>query len=372
MFGIFSALRDWQARREVMREMRSFRAQEREWDHFKIRDMLLEAIAAVARADIRHATDLWEKALLRNPAEAKQSYHALDVLLGLKRYDEAASIMREGKARAPADPFYPLALARIAAARGDHNAAAELAAAARKRFPEVRDGYALEIQALRDLAKLPEADKCAQRAVGVFPDDIVIAMEYAKVADARKDWNESLARWNMVRQRFDWASSYAGEAGALRRLQRFDEAETLLMQGRLRYPIDPTVFIEWAYNAQNRGDTPEAIRRWVMGAERFPLHLPTCRLAAEELVKLDAFHEAERILTEATLHFPHEPSPLGDLGSLQMKQRDFAAAAETFARLRAAFPNQQAGYNLGADALLAAGRPQDAQAVRDSFRAAVP
>ena len=59
-----------------------------------------------------------------------------------------------------------------------------------------------------------------------------------------------------------------------------------------------------------------------------------------------------------------DPRPLLDLGALQLRRQEFAAA-ETFARVRDALPDQRAGYTSGAEALKGAGRLEEAETVRN-------
>ena len=347
-----------------MRELRSFKAEDREWDHFKVSHILEEAVTALKGGDHRHAAELWEKAVSRNKREAEMSPDGLEVLLGLRRTDEAERIMLEWQARKPADPRYSLGLVHVANAKRDYAAAVTYAAAVRKRFPVHMEGYALGITALRDAQRLPEAEALAEQGMRRFPQEVRMFMEYAAIATAQQNLEAGLERWNTVRDRFNHPSGYGGAADILIKLGRYAEADELLEAARFRYPIDDSIARGWALCAQERGDTTEAIARWKRIADRFPMHMISALAAASALEKLGAADEALPVLQEASERMRHDPRPLRDLGALQLRLREFAGAVETFARLRNAFPDHEAGYAGGAEALTGAGRLDEAEVVR--------
>lgn len=201
MTGLFSAWRNWRERRSAMQELRSFQVVEREWDHFKVADIMTEAVTALKRDDYRHAAALWEKAIAHNRQEAESSEFGLEVLLKLRRYDEAERMMLKWQQRKPADPQYSLGLAKVAAAKGDHGAAVRYAAAFRKRFPAIMWGYATGISALRDARRLQEAEALAEQGMRLFPGEVLMFIEHARIATEQGDWNTSLERWeNCPRQ----------------------------------------------------------------------------------------------------------------------------------------------------------------------------
>ena len=141
MTGLFAAWRSWRDRRLILRDVRRHAAGARELDHFKIKDQLTYANSALDNNDERQATEIWTKLVADYPSDALQSPLALRVLMRLRRYDEAATLMRNGQRRHPGDPKFPHGLAQIARAKGDHDEAILLYAQLRKRFPGVMEGY---------------------------------------------------------------------------------------------------------------------------------------------------------------------------------------------------------------------------------------
>jgi tetratricopeptide (TPR) repeat protein len=368
MASVIAVWRNWRERREILRDLRRENADLREWDHFKVRDGLIEALTALEQNDHSRAVELWAAALDRSPREVHASPLALEVLLGLRRFDEAETMMREGQTKHPTDMRFAVGLAEVARARGDDEAALERWALVRKQFPGAMVGYAAGVEALRNLKRLPEAESLAEQTMRRFPDEVLGFMEHARIATLREDWEQSLQRWEAVRTKFNHPSGYTGAGHALVQLGRFDEAEEMLRQARFRAPTDIGPFIELARCAQASGDVATAIGRWNRLASVFPLHLSSCLLAAGTLETLGATSDAERVLREAVDHFPAEPRPIENLGLLLLRSRDFAAAVDVFTTMRKAFPHNKVSHIRLADALTQAGRSDEALAVRDEQR----
>jgi predicted Zn-dependent protease len=368
MKGIFSAWRDWQERRQILRDIRRRQGDDRERLRYTVKDQLTYALSALEHDDTRQAADIWATLLDNSPREARESPLALQVLLGLRRYDEAETMMVEGRTAHPRESYFAAGLARVAQARGDHKTAIEHCVSVRKQFPFVKEGYTLATESLISKHRLDEAEPLAQQAMKLFSDEVRGFLSYGRIAVERQDWIEALRRWKIVLDRFGHQIGYLGYAQALQHLGRPDEAEALILPLTVRYPTDPGFPIELARMAQTVGNISVAIERWEGVPRRFPLYFPGCVLAAEALEKLGAITQAEAVLREAVDHFPTEPRPLIELGSLLLRREDFAAAVDVWATLRQAFPDQQIGYDRGAEALLRAGRPDEAEAVREEQR----
>jgi tetratricopeptide (TPR) repeat protein len=366
--GLLSLWQNWRERRDILRDLRRQQGDARERARFIVRDNLTDALTALEIGDHRHAAELWTDSLGQYPHEARVSQLALRVLLGLRRFDEAEALMLRNRTRRPRDSHFALGLAQVAAAKGDYETAIRRLVEVRKQFPAIWLGYALGVQALCAVNRLQEAEALAERAMLLFRDEVSIFIDHARLADNRENWELALQRWEVVRTRFDHMSGYTGAAHAMIKVGRYDEADALLSNARTRFPTDPAPTAGLALCAQTRGNIPEAVERWKHLALRFPLKIHSCLDAARALELLDTTTDAENVLREAVDHFPAEPRPLIELGSLLLRREDFLGAADVWATLRQTFPDQQMGYVRGAEALLRAGRPAEADAVREEQR----
>jgi tetratricopeptide (TPR) repeat protein len=373
MTGLLSVWREWSERRQILRDIRRQQGDVRERDRFKVKDELTFALAGLDRGDRRYATEVWTNLMDRYPAVARASPLALRVLIGLRRFDEAEALMREGQKKHPNDPYFPKGLAEIAETKHDFDTALQRWAFVRKRFPGVVEGYTHGASAFREKDQLQQAEALALQAIKQFPDDIGGPLEYTRIAIKTKNWEEALRRWQPIRDKFNYAGSHVGSAQALTHLGRYDDAEALLQQARLRFGADPGPLSEFARVAEAKGDVPAAVQRWKDVLFRFPLDMYVYFNAAEAFETLGEPAEAEATLRAAIDRFPSELRPPLELAKLfQYKRRDFPAAADAWAALRAVFPDSEDAYTSGTHALDQAGRTADAQALREEHRRRFP
>jgi tetratricopeptide (TPR) repeat protein len=369
MTGPFAAWRSWRDRRLILRDVRRHAADARELDHFKVKDQLTYANAALDNNDQRQATEIWTKLVADYPSDALQSPLALRVLIRLRRYDEAATIMRNGQRRHPGDPNFLQGLAQIAQAKGDHDEAILLYAQLRKRFPGMMAGYSSAAESLRIMKRLPEAEELVAKAMKQFHLEVVPFLEYARLAVLREDWEEALRRWQPVREQFGHFIGFVGAAQALCRLGRYPEAEELLQAARYRFGVESGPLSEYARVAEAKGDAAEVVRRWKDVLYRFPLDMSVYVFAAEAFEKFGEPAEAEATLRAAIDRFPTQLRPMLDLARLLVnKHRDFPGAVEAWAAVRRVFPDNEEAYTSGAEALRRAGRTEAADALREEYR----
>jgi tetratricopeptide (TPR) repeat protein len=353
--------------------MRRKQGDARERDKFKVRDELTYARAALDRGDRKFATEVWARLIEQYPVAARSSPLALKVLIGLRRFDEAEELMRVGRKKHPNDPYFAKGLAEIAHSKRDFDTASERWTFLRKRFPGVVEGYTYGASAFAERNQLAQAEALALLAIKRFPDNIGGPLEYTRLAIRAKDWEEVLRRWKPIRAQFNYIGSYIGSAQALTHLGRYDEAEALLQQARFRFGTDPGPLSEFARVAEAKGDIPAAVQRWKDVLIRFPLDMPVYFNAADAFEKLGEPAEAVTTLRAAIDRFPSELGPLLELAKLfQYKRRDFSAAANAWAALRAVFPDNEESYISGARALDQAGQVADAQALRDEYSRRFP
>jgi len=97
---------------------------------------------------------------------------------------------------------------------------------------------------------------------------------------------------------------YSGAAGALRALKRFDEADSLLVEGQTRMADPHAMYLDYPRAAEQRGDWEEALRRWRLAYERYPDHWLANAGQISALNALGKLDEAEALGARAAEEFP--------------------------------------------------------------------
>ena len=123
---------EWRERRSALAEVADLSRHDEAVVMDQHLNPLYQAKQSIGRNDVESAAALWERARLLTPTAVLTSPDSLDILFGLKRYDEADTLMRERAKRFPRDRTYLIGLARGAEERGDLDEAL-------KRWAVVRD-----------------------------------------------------------------------------------------------------------------------------------------------------------------------------------------------------------------------------------------
>ena len=368
MAGLVSAWRAWNDRRVTFRALRQ---QQDDDDHrfaSTVKDGLTYALMALQREDQTQAATLWTDLLTRHPRITRASPLALDVLLGLRRFDEAEHLMRQGQKKTPGDPHFARGLALVSFSRGDMVETAKRAELIRDRFPAIMEGYTLGVQALAANGRLTEADELARLATKKLPNNWLGFLDFANLAVHQQHWEDAINRWKMIIDNFPQHKvGHLGYTQALTRLFRYDEAEEAISSALQRFPTDLSLFIEFARCKQARGDIAAAIERWEVVLKRFPQQIQSYSETARAFEAMGEHTKAVETLREAMRIFPADAQSSAELARMFQGRRDFAAAAEIWSLIRARFPDFQEAYLAGAAALRELGQAEEARAVLRTF-----
>jgi tetratricopeptide (TPR) repeat protein len=119
--------------------------------------------------------------------------------------------------------------ARQAMQRRDWLNAARSWETVRSLSPDHAPAYVGGANALRQAGRLDDAERLLAEAATRFPDHEGIAIAFAGLATARRDWPSAIIRWETARTSFpDNPSCHLGSINALQGAQRNDEADALL------------------------------------------------------------------------------------------------------------------------------------------------
>jgi tetratricopeptide (TPR) repeat protein len=123
--------------------------------------------------------------------------------------------------------------------------------------------------------------------------------------------------------------------------------------------------LEEALAATELNDNHKATAIWTSTRERFPAEIRKSPLALGLLLKLKLYDEAQVLMREGRKKHPTEVFFATGLASVALKRGDYDAAAEHYAAVRRQFPGVWVGYTLGAQALIASDRLEEAEAVAE-------
>lgn len=355
---------DWRDRRSVLKDLRdNLRADEAVLMD-QDRNPINLAKMSLDRGADQAAASHWERACLLVPNTVLTSPDSIEILLGLKRYDEAETLMRERGRRISGDRLYLIGLARIAEERGDLAEALKRWEIARDRTSYQPDGYLGCARCLVALDRLDEAEAQLKSALRHDSDRIRSTLELGRISDRRRDWPTSLTRWRELAEVLKFPPAYAFYAKALAELGRFEEAEAWLEEPSRMYPRDLEIAVTRAHLATRRGDLTATCDRWAAVRRMNPYFLAGYNEGTTCLVEAGRHAEADAALRGAIELFPNEVWPLHAFAHLAHDRGDWDEAAARWAALRERYPADEAGISLGAEALKAAGRANEAAALQ--------
>src|SRR5262249_9609417 len=102
------------------------------------------------------------------------------------------------------------------------------------------DAHRALSQAYRKQAHFDSAEAGLDAATELYPGDLTLAVDYAKIAGLRKRWDEAVARWLGIVEKFGDrlpAEVYVSLSKAYRMLGQFDTAEATVQGVQQKSPL---------------------------------------------------------------------------------------------------------------------------------------
>ncbi|MGA3001047.1 MAG: tetratricopeptide repeat protein [Acetobacteraceae bacterium] len=265
-------------------------------------------------------------------------------LRNLGRYDEVDALLTDADLRFPINSAFWVEYARSADDRGDWEEAISRCKVICEQFPDVPWGYVGGANALDHLGRRDEARLLMESGLARVPAEADPFGAYCWLAQNRQEWPEAITRWEGYRRRFpDRAVGYAAESIALRELSRFDEAESLVLEGLRRHPDDSELRANHAFVATARKDWERALERWQAYVDRYPDHAVGYIHAGIALRELARFAEADAILREALRQFPDDSEIIGNFAWNAHHKRDWLEALRRWKIYCERFPQDPLG-----------------------------
>jgi tetratricopeptide (TPR) repeat protein len=358
-------LRDWCARRTILREVASQRWIERARMQQSAVAELNAAERALGRREWEAALRICERVQQKHPGMLRAYLLQARALRETSRSQDADTLIETIRPRFPDHFDLAVLWAGCAQQRGDPTAAIARWQQIRKEFPTEVRAFNLSALFLVDIGRMDEADTLLSEAMLRFPDQESSASRWAEVAVRRRDWPQALQRWQNAAKNFPGSLQVLlGIEKSLCELQRFDEAEALLEARQDEFRRESQPWVHHARHAQRRRDWPEAERRWTRVHGIFPSNIPTYLGLAVVLREQQRFDEAQALLEEAMTKAPSDAQPWIEHAALAHHRRDWAEAVRRWEAVRTRFPSQAAGFHRGAAALAALGRHAEAEELK--------
>lgn len=266
------------------------------------------AISAQQSGDLAGAILRWQQVRKEFPGYIRAITGGARCLVLAGRLDEADTLISEAVQRFPKEDELTIESATLAVRRRDWPEAL-------LRWQRVADRSPGSMQALlgitRSLCELQRHDeaeallKARRMDFGVQPQP---SIEYARLAERRRDWPEAAQRWAWVHEMFPQNFvAYVGLARAWLAQQRFDEAQALLEEAMAKFPEDAQVSVQYAEVAHRRRDWPEAVRRWEIVRQQLPEQPVGYRQGVAALIASGRKPEAVILESEMNRRFAAKP-----------------------------------------------------------------
>ncbi|HSC17879.1 MAG TPA: tetratricopeptide repeat protein [Rhizomicrobium sp.] len=236
---------------------------------------------AQARKDWPAAVALWRRCREKAPGQFHNSAY-LSALIYANEIDAAEAEAAAHVRRFPSDESGPIALARIAEAYGDVEAAITHWQAALALRPGNRQALIRLGAALLSLKRADEADECAAELLARYPREPHGAVLQAQVRQQRNGWDAAAPLWRSAVERFPndlsllraygraltSGGAYDSALAVADQLARFDLAHALRLRGEVLAKQNPfqdhTAF--WEAASAQLPDNADITRKLVHAA----------------------------------------------------------------------------------------------------------
>lgn len=322
------------------------------------------AEAARARGEAAIALQILDWLAREFPDQPVPLLRASAILSQQRRFDKAEALLADGAARFPNDVGFAVERAWTAQRRGNLDEAAARFACVRELLPNHPTGFTGGATVLRDRGDFAGADALLREASERFPKEAGPVIEFAWVAQIKRDWPEAAGRWLRVRKDHgNYAVGYTAGATALRELGRLDEAMALLDEALRRFPNDGAPIVERAWLAHQQRDWNTAIALWEELRRRFPAQIAGYNGGAQALREAGRIEEAEAIVAAGVNRFPADPGLAVEYAALAARRRNWTEATRRWESVRTTFPEHSASYTGAAQALREQRRFDEADAI---------
>jgi tetratricopeptide (TPR) repeat protein len=247
----------------------------------------------------------WEAVITDFPGLVDGYTGAARALNELGRFADAQNVLQPAVRKFPDSIEAASLSARTEHYLGKFPEAAIRWKAIRERFPTQTTGYIGGAESLLATGNTEDATELVETASRIFPEDLHVAMQFARVAELAQNWNEAVRRWKAVVERFpDRPAVIAGYALSLSRSGISAVADKIL-EAAIAQPMSAIeLYQAYAECASQRRDWPVAAARWRHSVDIFPDRVNAWTGLGESLRNAGRLEESANLLTAALQRYP--------------------------------------------------------------------
>jgi tetratricopeptide (TPR) repeat protein len=308
-------------------------------DALAIRDL---ASSAEKQFDWQSAEQHWRSYLAICKNEWRPYVALANVLRLQERHNEAESIIVQAVRDLPSEPYLFAEYARLSEIKVDWLEALRRWDEVIARFPRLWLGYRGKIEALRKCDRHVEADELLATKALAFLSDGDALRDRAMHAEKTGNWREVEAIWRSfiaLNSKVSWIQREL--ARSLRKQGKHAAAENILSCALTQFPAASELLIEAALCSEERGNLPEAQKRWqdVSAAEPGSPKgiIGECELLRRNLL----LAEADKVIARALEIFPGIPDVHDAYGLNSMAAGAWLDALNRFDNARRLFPQAE-------------------------------
>ena len=362
--ALLDRFQEWRDRQSAFREIRRQNVEAEPFEGQEQGRLIGLIKSAAFRGHAEDGLAAYNALLARAPDVATTSAVVMRSMMELKHFSVADAGLVYAQRKFPGHAELARLYAELAQVQGHWDVACERWAIIRKQYPEIGGAYTIGAIALGVVGRYEEANQLLDYWVKRDPDDVVGALEYAKVAENLGDLPLAAERWRRMQNLFHDVAAWIGEAKILSKLGHEEVALKVLETAQWKFQSSPLPMNEIALIVQSRGDDEESLRYWAKVRDHFPSSFTAYVLAAWILRDLGRSDDAEAMLLTFINRDLEAPEPALEYAMMAHGRSDWEEAARRWAFVRNRYPERTEGYTWGADAMAAVGDHDAASEIR--------
>ncbi|PYI92516.1 MAG: hypothetical protein DME97_09340 [Verrucomicrobia bacterium] len=215
--------------------------------------------------------------------------------------------------------------------REQYDKAIEFFDTALKREPKNADALKWKISSLRGLRRFDEAEKAAEDALKLFPDNVSLLLERGFVEQSREQYEKAIEFFEAaLGHEPKNAEALKWKITSLRLLGRLDEAEAAAEGALKLLPNNVSLLVERSYVENSRQEYKKAIEFFDAALMREPKNPEALKWKITSLRLLGRLDEAETATEDALKLLPNNVLLLLERGYVEYVRQKYEKAIEFF------------------------------------------